>query len=317
MHRRHFLQQSAIVLGTAPFAVMQPKRSNPFFMEDVVKLRLGAFACRVFHDLQFQYAASDFFINVPDKEVRQALVKYHSNGLISSPFISLLIEQQDKKILVDTGVGFSEKPVMVRDQPVLFQGKLQSLLQGEGIRKEDITDVIITHCHPDHIGGIFDGDRLNFPNARFHMHEDEWNYWHSSASANQPAQFKSFVEKNITKLKEGNLQLIKGDFVDLLPGISVIKAAGHTPGQVAVDVHSQDEHLLYISDAFLHPLHIENLDWQTNYDLDREKAAQTRNMLLELAYRDNMRIQAFHFTFPGLGRVDKKGRQWAWRYEEV
>jgi glyoxylase-like metal-dependent hydrolase (beta-lactamase superfamily II) len=190
-------------------------------------------------------------------------------------------------------------------------------LQQENIKKEDITDVIITHFHPDHIGGIFgDDEKLNFPNARFHMHEDEWNYWHSSQSDNQPGQFKYFIEKNITKLKNLNLHLVNRDSDDLLPGIMTFKVDGHTPGQLALIIHSDKKHLLYISDAFLHPLHIERLDWQTNYDLDHDKAKQSRMKLLEIAYKDNMIVNAFHFDFPGLGRVDKNGNNWTWNYSE-
>ena len=189
------------------------------------------------------------------------------------------------------------------------------MLQQENITKEDITDVIITHFHPDHIGGIFSHDgKLNFPNARFHTHEDEWNYWHSSQSDNQPALFKYFIEKNITLLKNLNLNLFKGEFVNLLPGITAIKTDGHTPGQIALDIQSGNAHMLYISDAFLHPLHMERLDWQTNYDWDHQKAKQSRIKLLELAYKDNMLVNAFHFNFPGLGRIEKSGNTWAWNY---
>jgi glyoxylase-like metal-dependent hydrolase (beta-lactamase superfamily II) len=106
--------------------------------------------------------------------------------------------------------------------------------------------------------------------------------------------------------------LIKADFVDLMSGITAVKAGGHTPGQIAVIAHSEGKHLLYISDAILHPIHIEKIDWQTNYDSDHNKAKQSRNKLLDLAYKDNMLINAFHFDFPGLGRVSKTEGNWAW-----
>jgi glyoxylase-like metal-dependent hydrolase (beta-lactamase superfamily II) len=102
--------------------------------------------------------------------------------------------------------------------------------------------------------------------------------------------------------------------VEVLPGIQAVKADGHTPGQIALTIHSKKEHLLYISDAFLHPLHIERIDWQTNYDLDHAKAKQSRLKLLNLAYKDNMLVSAFHFEFPGLGRVDKINQNWTWNY---
>ena len=240
-----------------------------------------------------------------------------SSGNIPSPFIAILLQQDDKKILIDTGVGFSKEPVNIRGSLQVFKGKLLELLQKENVKTEEITDVIITHFHPDHIGGIFsEHANLNFPNARFHMHEDEWNYWHSSQSDNQPGQFKYFVEKNITKLKGLNLRIVKGDFVELLPGITAVKADGHTPGQIALIIHSAKEHLLYISDAFLHPLHVERIDWQTNYDLDHVKAKQSRLKLLDLAYKDNMLVSAFHFNFPGLGRIDKYNNNWVWNYSK-
>jgi glyoxylase-like metal-dependent hydrolase (beta-lactamase superfamily II) len=320
MQRRRFLKSSSTLISALPFIHMsQPGIFNTTFMnDDIVKLKIGKIQCTVFRDSMFKYQAKDFFINASGEELNQSLNKYHvAPDNIPSPFIAVLLQQGDKKILIDTGVGFSEKPVMVRGNPVFFKGRLQQLLQQENIKQTDITDVIITHFHPDHIGGIFsDEGRLNFPNAQFHMHEDEWNYWHTSQSDNQPGQFKFFIEKNITKLKEYNLHLFKTDWVELLPGITAVKAEGHTPGQIALIIHSGQEHLLYISDAFLHPLHIERLDWQTNYDLDHDKAKQSRIKLLELAYKDNMLVSAFHFDFPSLGRIDKFENNWIWKYSE-
>lgn len=286
--------------------------------EDVVKINIGKHECTVFRDLMYKYLAKDFFNNASQEELNQSLHKYHIvPDNIPSPLIPVLLQEKDKKILIDTGIGFSQQPINIRGTSMIFKGRLHQLLLQENIKKEDITDVIITHFHPDHIGGIFSEDeKLLFPNARFHMHEDEWKYWHSSQSDNQYPYFKYFIEKNITKLKEGNLHLIKGDFVDLLPGITAVKADGHTPGQIALIIRSGNEHLLYISDAFLHPLHIEKLGWQTIYDLDHQKAKQSRVKLLELAYKDNMLVNGFHFDFPGYGRIDKFENNWIWKYSE-
>ena len=283
---------------------------------EIARTMIGKFNCTIFRDLMFKYLAKDFFINANPEDLTKALEKYQVKpDNIPSPFTPILVQQNDKKILIDTGVGFSEKPVNIRGNAVTFHGRLKQLLQEEQIKKENITDVIITHFHPDHVGGIFNEEaQLNFPNAKFHMHEEEWNYWHTSQSDNQPDQFKYFIKKNITPLKDLNLNLIKGDFADLLPGVTTVKADGHTPGQLAVIIHSEKEHLLYISDAFLHPLHIERLDWQTNYDMDQEKAKQSRVKLIDLAHKENMLVNAFHFDFPGLGRIDKFENNWIWNY---
>lgn len=315
MLRRTFLKNISSLAAAVP--MLHPEGLNPLnFEDDIVTFKIGSFNCTQFRDSMFKYLSKDFFINANADELTAALEKYRTSpDNIPSPFISMLMENGDKKILVDTGVGFSEKPVIVRGNAVYFKGRLNELLQRENINKDQITDVIITHFHPDHVGGIVsDENKLNFPNARFHMHADEWNYWHSYRSDNQPEQFKIFIAKNITTLKDRNLNLVKGDNTEMLPGVTAIKADGHTPGQIAVAVQSGKDHLLYISDAFLHPLHIEKLEWQTNYDLDHKKAKTSRIKLLEMAYKDNMLMNAFHFEFPCLGRVDKYNSGWTWKY---
>ena len=322
MQRRKFLKSSGTLIGALPLVnFSQFNLFNKTFPldDEVVKIKIGKIDCTLFRDLMFKYLSKDFFINANQEELNQALNKYHlSPDNIPSPFIAMLLQYDDKKIFIDTGIGFLEEPLIFRGESYVFKGRLQQLLQQENVKKEDITDVIITHFHPDHIGGIFATDKkLNFPNARFHMHEDEWNYWHSSRSDNQPALFKYFIEKNITSLKNLNLHLFKGEFADLLPGITAVKTEGHTPGQIALNIHTSNEHLLYISDAFLHPLHIEKLDWQTNYDWDHQKAKQSRVKLLELANKDKMLVNAFHFDFPGLGRVDKFENNWIWNYSDT
>jgi glyoxylase-like metal-dependent hydrolase (beta-lactamase superfamily II) len=319
MQRRKFLKSSAAIVAAFPFTYSNESNffNTAFPMDDeIFKIKIRKFRCTVFRDLMFKYQAKDYFINVSPEELEPSLRKFHiTPDNIPSPFIAVLLQQDDKKILIDTGMGFSEKPLVFRGNSYVIKGRLQQLLQQENIKKEDVTDVIITHFHPDHIGGLFSEEsKINFPNAQFHIHEDEWTYWHSSLSDNQPALFKYFIEKNSTPLKNFNLNIFKGDFVNILPNITAVKAEGHTPGQIALIIGSGEEQLLYISDAFLHPLHIERLDWQTNYDLDHQKAKQSRVKLLELAYKNNMLMNSFHFNFPGLGRIDKFHDGWTWKY---
>lgn len=283
---------------------------------DIHKLQVGDFTCTIFNDFQFIYQAKDYFINAETEELDTALRNYDiSTGSIPSPYIALLVETENRKMLIDSGIGFSETPISFKGKQFMLQGRLHSLLQKQGISGMDITDVVLTHFHPDHIGGVYsDAGQLNFPNAQFHVHEDEWNYWHSSQSDQQPGLFKSFVEKKVSPLARQDLHLMRGDEAEILPGITGIKAAGHTPGQIAVLLHQNQSNLLYISDAFLHPLHIEQLDWQTNYDLDHKKARKSRVKLLEMARKADMQINAFHFDFPGIGRVDLAKGQWKWQY---
>lgn len=266
----------------------------------------------------FKYLAKDFFINADKKELDEALLKHKvSPDNIPSPFIAMLLQDGDRKILIDSGIGFSEDPIVFRGNEYYWKGQLNHLLKEEKIDPDEITDVVITHFHPDHIGGVFSSEnQLVFPNARFHMHQREWDYWHSSKSDDQPPLFNYFIEKNITPLKNKNMNLITHDYQDLGKDIISVNAEGHTEGQIALIIGNKNDRLLYISDAFLHPIHIEKLNWQTNYDLDHKKAKNTRLKLLDLAYKEEMKINAFHFDFPGIGGVQKESSNWKWVYEE-
>ena len=280
MYRKQFLTKSVTFAASIPFlpvAAFPAWKIWNALKPNKVEFNIGKIKCTIFRDYDFQYQAKDFFVNANERELGEALKSYHvSDGNIASPFIAVLLQINQRKILIDTGVGFADKGVNVRGASVLFKGQLLNLLAENNINREEITDVIITHFHPDHVGGIYTGTNFNFPNARFHMHEEEWRYWHSSRSEAQPAQFKTYIHNNITKLKDGNLNLIKGDFVNISDGVTIVKCDGHTPGQISVIIHSGKEKLLYISDAFLHPLHIEKIDWETNYDL-----ANSRSLILE------------------------------------
>lgn len=318
MKRRKFITLNGGLVMSLP---MLPKLIPISYAENIMNLdthtfHIGQYRCTVFRDLMFNYQGKDYFINASEDEINKELKKYHQQtDRISSPFVALLLEKGNEKILVDTGVGFMKEPLNFRGHDYQFQGRLHEILKQAGVNKSEISHVVLTHFHPDHIGGIYnEAGQLNFPNAKFIAHEAEWNYWHSSKAEHQPPLFGYFIEKQVSALKNQQLELIQENESEILPGILAIHVPGHTPGQLALSIESDDEKLLYISDAFLHPLHMEFLHWQTNYDQDHDVAKASREKLLEMAYREDMSIQAFHFDFPGLGRVEKSGNQWKWRY---
>ena len=171
---------------------------------EVYQTKIGAFKCIIFKDFMFKYLAKDFFINADEKELNRSLLKYHlSPDNIPSPFIAMLLQDGERKVLIDSGIGFSEEPMVFRGKEYDWNGRLVHLLKKEKVDPNEITDVVITHFHPDHIGGVFSSDnQLLFPNATFHMHQNEWAYWHSSKSDKQPPLFKFFIEKNIHPIEK-------------------------------------------------------------------------------------------------------------------
>lgn len=285
-------------------------------MKTLHSFKVGNFKCTLFKDYQYQYRVIDYFQNVSTEVVGQALEKFSViDGMIPSPYVALLVETDDKKILVDTGLGKRSQILEFKGHQFRFDGQLIPNLIAKSLL-DKVDKVIVTHLHPDHAGGLFsEKKKCFFPNSEIIVHQAEWDYWCRDYIMGSSPVFDYTVLEQVKPLKNQHLTLVDKPELEIIPGISLIHIPGHTPGQLAVHLNSNGEHLLYISDAWLHPLHIEHLDWRNSVDLDHELAKKSKLRLLNMAYANSMSVQTFHFDFPGLGRIDKLKSNWSWVIE--
>jgi glyoxylase-like metal-dependent hydrolase (beta-lactamase superfamily II) len=121
----------------------------------------------------------------------------------------------------------------------------------------------------------------------------------------------ALARKNLPPI-QGQLDLVERE-TEILSGIQAIAAPGHTPGHMALAISSGSEQLLYISDAALYPIHLEQPDWYPAFDLAPEQAMATRRQLLDRVAGKKILVIACHFPFPGLGQVIPKGEGWQWQ----
>ena len=279
------------------------------------RFNVGAFECIVVSDGTFAYPhpARLFFANAPAERLSQAL---HEHGLdpaqwehYISPYPSLVINTGEHLVLVDTGAGTMAPTT----------GRLMANLQAEGIAPEAIDTVILTHAHPDHIGGNVDGEgRPAFPNARYVMGKQEWDFWMGDPDLSTwqvDEQLKALIlacpRENLPPI-EKQLDLIEGE-TEIVPGVRYVAAPGHTPGHMAVTVSSEGTQLVHLADAVVHPIHLEHPEWYSPVDLMPEQTVATRRRLLEQVAAEQVLVLIYHFTFPCLGHVVQHKKAWRWQ----
>jgi len=243
---------------------------------EVHRFKVGSFECMAVSDGTHTYAPPTFpppatllFVNAPRRRLGQMLREHnlHPEQWTEwiSPYIYQLVNTGKHWVLVDTGA----------DGLAPSTGRLLQNLQAEGISPEDIDTVILTHGHPDHIGGNTDAEgKPAFPKARYVMWRDEWDFWMSEQAE---LKLDEHVKEVLLKFAHKNLPPIQGqlDIVDheteIVPGIQAIAAPGHTPGHIALAIFSGGEQLLSISDVALHPIHLEQPDWYAAVDFNPQQ----------------------------------------------
>ncbi len=213
-------------------------------------------------------------------------------------FSPTLIDTGSDIILFDTGLGKAAR--------AQGGGRLVEGLAAAGYMPEDISVVVITHMHGDHIGGIMEDGKPAFPNARYFAGETEYNFWSDAARAGTPAEgnhkavlanVKPHAEKT-TFLKEGG---------EVVSGITAMLAPGHTPGQLIFNVESEGKRLILTADTANHYiLSLQRPDWEVRFDMDKAQAAMTRRKVFDMVAAEKIAFLGYHMPFPAVGFVEKQ-----------
>jgi len=265
--------------------------------------QVGNFQCTVLADDISHLEISsipDRFPDVPRQALLSALEKRHaSTTTIEWSMNCLLVQRDDRNIMVDTGMGGEG-------------GKLIPRLR-EILPLREIDTVIITHCHPDHVGGLVAADgALTFPNAEYWMRETEWEYWMGTEGIVHRGddRYAQLLRAKLLPIQD-RLTLLTQDR-EIVPGITAFSAFGHTPGHIGLLIESEGEKLFDIVDALHAKVQLDHPDWSPRFDVDPVQASQTRKALLERAAEEEMPTLLYHFGFPGIGLVSRQGDGFLW-----
>ncbi|MBX9403219.1 MBL fold metallo-hydrolase [Lysobacter sp. BMK333-48F3] len=206
----------------------------------------------------------------------------------------LLVRSGARVLLFDTGaagVSFAQA------------GRLPASLRAAGVEPAQVTDIFISHGHPDHVGGLRTGEGgLAFANATIHLSRPEWE-----ALKGDPGN-AALVAAIAPKVQafEPNAAIVPGL-------VAAVAVDGHTPGHSAYEIVSGNERLLYLGDtAHHHVISVQRPEWTVDYDRDAPLAEASRRALLQRAAEQDLHVYAVHFPFPGLGRIKREGDGFAW-----
>lgn len=207
-------------------------------------------------------------------------------------------------VLFDTGFG-----EMGRDNAA---GNLRRRLGQAGYAPEDIDVVAFTHCHPDHIAGVMEGDAPAYPNARYVIGRREYDAWNAGSEIpEQRQQNRDLFLKLLPPLADRMTFLEDGDSV--VSGLTAEAAFGHSLGHIMYRIESAGKSLLIWGDVTNHYVFsLQYPDSTVGFDDDKDMAIASRKRVLDMVATDGLLVSGHHMPFPSIGYVERHGGSYRW-----
>lgn len=270
------------------------------------RIVLGDFEVTAILDGTVQLGISPpFLLNESDAEIDK-IAKYAnlSSKKLENNFVPVVINTGHKLILVDTGFGSLGRK--------MGAGFMKERLMQAGYQPADIDIILLTHSHPDHIGGLYEDGELSFPNAQIMMGHKEFYGWKSGERIpEQRAENRDLFLKFLSPLEDHIRFLEDGD--EVVNGITAEAAYGHTVGHIMYRVQSKNHELLIWGDVANHYVFsVEHPNSLVGFDDDKDQAVNTRNKVLNEAAESGVLVLGHHMPFPSLGYVQRIGDSFKW-----
>ena len=269
--------------------------------------QIGAFSITAISD-GYLSASLDLLSNIDSMDAS----KLQQDAGVSDPssihINCYLVRGRGRTILIDAGAGGFKQ----------WGGKLKFNLALAGVQASDIDTILLTHAHPDHVGGLLDASgEAAFPDAQLVLHQHEVSFWEDDGNLSRASERARgnflFARKVFDKYRE-KLRLFTGN--EVLPGISAMPLPGHTAGHSGYRIESGGRSLLIWGDIVHFPqIQIARPDVSIAFDQDPLLSAETRSTLLDVVSADNILIAGMHLGELGFAHIRRKGNLYRIVYE--
>ena len=292
INRRTMLTGSAALAGLAAAPTLWAQTTASLGSMQVDTLSDGTLT------LPFDF----MFGGMPQDELGPIIERYDVNRDAYTPDCNVtLVRDGENVILFDVGAGAE------------FQasaGQLWQALDVAGVDPADVTHVVFTHAHPDHLWGVIDdfGDPM-FYNATHLIGRKERDYWLNPETVDEigvdRAAFAVGAKRRIEMIDDMLESFDEGD--EILPGILAHASFGHTPGHMSFELRNGSDSLMIVGDAIgNYHVAFERPDWASGSDQDPDAAVQARTALLDKITTDQMALIGYHLPYPGIGRAERR-----------
>jgi glyoxylase-like metal-dependent hydrolase (beta-lactamase superfamily II) len=294
-----FLLLPSIASAEAPMV----KTQAPGFY----RMMLGQFEVTALLD-GFVRLDSALLRDIPESDIQTLLARMFVDDphKLQTSCNAYLINTGSKLVLVDAG-GKATGPAL---------GCLLQNLKASGYSPEQVDAVLMTHLHPDHVGGLVDEGKPAFPKAVVYLAKAENDYWLSdSEPEGVPAKYKSHLQKARKMVRDiaapylaaGQWKALENDALPIA-GVKPVPTPGHTPGHLAFEVASDGQSLLIIGDlVHFAAVQFARPEASDVFDVNLAQAASARATLFRHAAESKALVAGMHLPFPGIGRLRADG----------
>jgi len=275
----------------------------------VYKYKVGSIEVTAVYDGIWRKPHDPTFIkNATVEDTKEALAKAGlSTEFMPIPLTVVVLKIGDKYVMIDSGSGVGQWQANATNLP--------SNMKAAGIDRGQISTILVSHFHPDHVWGLMEKgtNAAVFPNAELIVSSTEYKWWTEPGRVEKLPEGRRPAGKRIGDVFPTwkNWKLVE-DNAEVAPGVRLLAAPGHTPGHSAFLVTSGKDQLMVSNDAMYVPaLLAPHPDWQGAYDHDGATAVTTRRKLIDRVIADKMMVCGAHFPFPGRGTFTKDGDVYA------